>query len=695
MAPWSTNKSKEDDEQDLHTALDEGQRAEFTLLIANATESIRKGIVDVFESDNLPTESSTTTQKPVSADQAEEPSQGNNDDVKHASPTATIKELQANEDRGKEQDDKSKEPEVQDLKTAALAYFDEWSASVLSRIGEIVNSPDKAQKQKEKATPVQPSDKATKSVDDVSEPIDLDTTLHALYPPIPTPLSKLPESTRAIVLHSTLLILLSLKHYSSHSRVLLLYLCSSLSLPPNLLTNDETKIALGLLNAAKHLNANAETQSRADANRTSRYWKVGLASAVGAVVVGITGGLAAPLVAAGLGTVFGAFGLGTTAAAVYLGVLAQSGIVVGSLFGAYGASMTGKMMDAYAKEVDDFAFLPLRSGHRSGHIHTADRRLRVAIGITGWLTELSEIVHPWRIIDGETTEAFALRFETDSLLSLGNAMTTLFQSAAWAYAKGEILRRTVLGALGAALWPLAILKIGKVVDNPFSVAMTRADKAGEVLADALINRAQGERPVTLIGFSLGARVIHTCLKSLAERRAFGLIESAVLIGVPAPGDAETWRELRSVVSGRLVNVYSENDSVLSFMYRASSAAFGAAGLAKIEGVKGVENVDVSEMVSGHLRYRYLAGSVLRKVGWPDLDLNEAQRQEETLKLVEQKGTLEAEAKDGDVDTEKEEAKIEEEVKKKNDKTVGLKKKDRKDEKDEMKEASKTETKDLK
>jgi hypothetical protein len=36
---------------------------------------------------------------------------------------------------------------------------------------------------------------------------------------------------------------------------------------------------------------------------------------------------------------------------------------------------------------------------------------------------------------------------------------------------------------------VAVLKISKVVDNPFSVAKNRADKAGLVLADALINKA--------------------------------------------------------------------------------------------------------------------------------------------------------------------------------------------------------------
>jgi hypothetical protein len=221
-----------------------------------------------------------------------------------------------------------------------------------------------------------------------------------------------------------------------------------------------------------------------------------------------------------------------------------------------------------------------------------------------------------------------------------------------------------------ALWPIAILKVSKVVDNPFSVAKNRADKAGLILADALINKAQGERPVTLIGYSLGARLIYSCLMSLAERRAFGLVESAVLMGTPAPSDAADWRAMRSVVAGRLINVYSENDYILAFLYRTSAIQYGVAGLEDAQDVKGIENVDVSEMVSGHLRYQYLVGSILEKIGFEDIDVEEVAREEETLALLEEHERKEEEKKRGvEIDPEAEAAEMEKEVKKKTDQTL--------------------------
>ncbi|KAA6409691.1 MAG: duf726 domain-containing protein [Lasallia pustulata] len=246
------------------------------------------------------------------------------------------------------------------------------------------------------------------------------------------------------------------------------------------------------------------------------------------------------------------------------------------------------------------------------------RRLRVTVGITGWLTEKEEVVKPWRVV-GKGSEVFALRYELEALMNLGNSVTAMVSSTAWGYAKKEIIQRTIFAEMMAAMWPLGLLKVSRVVDNPFSVAKSRSEKAGEVLADALINKAQGERPDTLIGYSLGARVIYSCLMSLSKRQA----------------TTSDWRVMRSVVSGRLVNVYSENDYVLGFLYRTSSIQYGVAGLQKVEGLPSVENVDVSETVSGHLRYRYLVGSILKKIGFEDVEMEEVEKEEEALRVMEE------------------------------------------------------------
>ena len=40
-----------------------------------------------------------------------------------------------------------------------------------------------------------------------------------------------------------------------------------------------------------------------------------------------------------------------------------------------------------------------------------------------------------------------------------------------------------------------------IIDNPWSMAIDRADKGGILLANALLERQHGHRPVTLVGWS--------------------------------------------------------------------------------------------------------------------------------------------------------------------------------------------------
>lgn len=370
-------------------------------------------------------------------------------------------------------------------------------------------------------------------------------------------------------------------------------------------------------------------------------------------------------------------------------------------------------MEKYTRDVEDFAFVPIQ---KPGESEIDARRLRIAIGISGWLGEKDDVVKPWRCI-GPGQETFALRFEQEALMNLGNALTSLVTSAAWSYAKSEIIKRTVFAALTAGLWPLGLLvcleiflraiyrlpptpfiysstsssssychsfhnprltrlqKARHIIDNPWSTANQRAQKAGEVLADALINKAQGERPVTLVGYSLGAKVIYVCLQQLAERKAFGLVENVVLLGAPTSSSSADWRCIRSVVSGRVVNAYSTNDYILAFLYQSISIQFGVAGLSPVLNVKGIENVDVGDLVNGHTLYRHATAPILKRIGFEDIDLQMLEHEEQKLaeqekKEEEQRKAAESGIKQQDAGgkqdvTDEEVSKLEQEVEEKN------------------------------
>ncbi|KAI4160097.1 MAG: hypothetical protein LQ342_006048 [Letrouitia transgressa] len=624
---------KSDDQQDLTTFLSESQCQDLTLLIATIAEGMRRAVESYFNP-----RATLNSDLISSSDKSEDEKINSVDPGK-----VDVGAYEAEKKLLAEREKAMSAPNVTKLKDEVLKDFDEWRLLMIRRVGEAVHLEEKAKEQIAEAgenyegppTPPNQVPTETQKVEDHKAPKLEDT-----FPRIKTPLTKLSLGERRLILHSILLLALSLETYSARSRVLLLFLTSSLKLGLKALQEEEVKVAKGLLETAKEIHAEEEARERAEASKQSRKWKMRAATAAGAAIVGYSGGMAAPMVASGVGAIMGGLGLGSTAVAGYLGSVAGSTYVVGALFGAYGGQMTGQMMDNLSREVEDFAFLPVHGRRKEfaddKEAATEERRLRVTIGITGWLTEKEEIVKPWRVLS-TGSEVFALRWELETLMNLGNSMNTMLSSAAWGYAQNQAIQKTMFAELATSvMWPMGIAKVARVVDNPFTLAKARADKAGEVLADALVNKAQGQRSVTLIGYSLGARAIYSCLTSLAKRSAFGLVESAILIGAPTPSDTASWRALRTACTGRLINVYSGNDRILAFLYRTSSVQYGVAGLSPISGLPGIENVDVSETVTGHLRYRFLIGAILQQLGLQDLDKEEIKNEAAAYeKLIEE------------------------------------------------------------
>lgn len=109
------------------------------------------------------------------------------------------------------------------------------------------------------------------------------------------------------------------------------------------------------------------------------------------------------------------------------------------------------------------------------------------------------------------------------------------------------------------------------LDNTWMQAQDRAKKAGRLLGEVLEKRVQGERPVVLVGTSLGALTVLHALLYLASLNESGgipaFVESAYLISLPAAPTPEEWVKVRSVVARRVVNAYSESDWVLAGVVR--------------------------------------------------------------------------------------------------------------------------------
>ncbi|KAF4661999.1 hypothetical protein FOZ61_002814 [Perkinsus olseni] len=361
-------------------------------------------------------------------------------------------------------------------------------------------------------------------------------------------------------------------------------------------------------------------------SRLSRRMKIGAAALGGGALLALTGGLAAPAVVAGLASVGTALGsLGSLGVAVgglivsasgFLAAVGTAGVAV--LFGAGGAGLTGFKMNRRWGDLHEFEFKDayaesaiLKSKGRAfdswgrkvdqTDSATNDRgqasdpgalELRLCVG--GWLRDRDDVILPWiepEIYSEDTTgsgslnrcgghparqsEVYAVNWESHDLLRLGSVLRRLITDEIAKQAASLWLQATIGAAAATAMFPVWIIKYMTDLDNTWLVVRDRSSVAGEVLASAIMDpNCVGNRPVTLVGISNGARVIFKCLEILA----------------------------RAVVSGRFVNGYSGSDWVLGFLYRYMEWGVKVAGLSPARGISGVENVDLGKLVERHDHY---------------------------------------------------------------------------------------------
>ncbi|KAJ2779353.1 Transmembrane and coiled-coil domain-containing protein 4 [Coemansia javaensis] len=365
--------------------------------------------------------------------------------------------------------------------------------------------------------------------------------------------------------------------YDARSRAAAFVIGEWLEMPRQFVALHEARAADALEHAAADAALGAAGARALEGDRQRGWgWRRCLAAGAGVAVagtlVGVTAGLAAPLMAAGMG----AAGIGG------LGFLATTGgaAMVGSLFGVAGGGLVGRRFHVRLRGLREFYFTRLlpEQGVRSLH---------ATILVPGFVDPAAAAspFAPIRDVMGlDLGEAFTLYFETRELAALQGAFAGLVGGAAKSAATSLVLRQTALGGVvGALAWPLAILSLGQLVDAPWAVGVERAKRAGRLLADVLADRAHGKRPVTLVGYSLGALAIFTCLRELRRRGAFGIVETAVLLGIPADSeDRAAWAECCECVSRSVVVGYSKCDWVLAFLFRTSVLCRSLAGLSGVD-----------------------------------------------------------------------------------------------------------------
>lgn len=249
------------------------------------------------------------------------------------------------------------------------------------------------------------------------------------------------------------------------------------------------------------------------------------------------------------------------------------------------------------------------------------------------------IVWDWSRLYG-TSDIHTVTWESKELSSLCHIVENLALEVS-SKATTMALQYSIIGTiLTACALPSALATATKLIDDPYQIVVLRADEAGKELANCLL-QSDERRPVTLVGFSFGARVIYSCLRELAhqqdiweesrspksvcptdkkskgerrfeyDREPASLVADVVFIGLPRAMDKNVLTSCRRVTGGRLVNCYTRNDWFLSLMFVARGGV--PYGTKPAKDVPGVENYDVTSLVESHTKYADAIPSILQHV----------------------------------------------------------------------------------
>ncbi|KAH6791465.1 transmembrane/coiled-coil protein [Perilla frutescens var. frutescens] len=404
------------------------------------------------------------------------------------------------------------------------------------------------------------------------------------------------------------------KGYDARHRVALRLLSTWFDVKWITVESIETIVAFSAMALLKEKdNEDVDVSPKSSWAKWKRGGIIGGAALAGGTLLAVTGGLAAPAIAAGfgalapaLGTIIPAVGASAAAVASAAGTVAGS-VAVAASFGAAGAGLTGSKMARRIGDVDEFEFKAVGENHNHG-------RLAVQISVSGFVFEEDDFLRPWEG-QSDNSESYVLQWESKHLIAVSTAIQDWLTSAIALEMMKHGAMMTVLSTLLTALaWPATLLYLTDIIDSKWTVALNRSDKAGKLLADeVLLKGLQGQRPVTLVGFSLGARVIFRCLQTLAEsENSAGLVERVVLLGTPIGIKDMNWEATRKVVAGRYVNAYSTNDWMLGIAFRANLLTQGLAGIQPVD-VPGIENVDVTELIEGHSSYLWRTHHILEQL----------------------------------------------------------------------------------
>ncbi|MFC1849873.1 DUF726 domain-containing protein, partial [candidate division CSSED10-310 bacterium] len=197
-------------------------------------------------------------------------------------------------------------------------------------------------------------------------------------------------------------------------------------------------------------------------------------------------------------------------------------------------------------------------------------------------------------------EWYHVYWESKSLWDIGSLIAKEGGGAGIGAALGAAAKHASKQAMKKVGPAATVVMLIQLSNNPWHIAMVKAEKTGALLADIL---SRTKKQYILIGHSLGARVIYAALRALATRESSIIFETHVTGGA-VDNNTDNWRNANKAVINKIVNYYSQNDNVLKYLYKAGTFfASTPIGRNPIEDVADILNKDVTAWVDGHMFYK--------------------------------------------------------------------------------------------
>lgn len=268
--------------------------------------------------------------------------------------------------------------------------------------------------------------------------------------------------------------------------------------------------------------------------------------------------------------------------------------------GAPGALESRSFLSACFREIEHFSIRRVKSGDDHG-----------VIFINGFLSQMDSDTKVWEEQLAQhffNRSWYHLDWEATSLKKLGIHISDSPNGAAdFSLGLAKSVAALAMNALN--------FSSVDVMRNPWHASMVKAQMAGELLADAIARTPH--QKFTLVGHSLGARVIYFALKALSMRPKVS-IEDVFLLGGAVGGgekDSKGWAYAEKSVRGKIHNCLSKRDSVLEYLYTNAnlrrSDPIGYAGISRKS--EKILNFDCTDLVDGHTSWRQNFGLIHRRI----------------------------------------------------------------------------------